>query len=219
LVPGRTVAYLLRGEASLEELLVEGPPGIRLLPAASGVPELARLDPRSRARLFAALVQGALLADAVVVDTGAGVGDTSMAMQLAASQVILVTTPEPTSLVGAYASLKLLWSSDPAKRVDVVVNAVENEEEGLATYEQIARAAAYFLRKKPGWLGAVYRDPNVADAVRRQRPLMETCPESPAALCYERIALLLASQSPMASRGPSEYWQRLMETCVIEPMH
>ena len=218
LIPGRTVADFLQGEAAIEELLLQGPAGMRVLPAASGVPELTRLDGAARNRMVKALLEGESLAEVVLVDTGAGVGDTAVAMQLAASRVVLVTTAEPTSLVDAYASLKILWSADPAKRVDVVVNAVENEAEGLRAYEQLSRAATHFLGREPGWLGPVYRDPRIGDAVRRQRSLLELYPTSVAARCYERIALLLTC-SDARGESSSDYWRRFVETSVVGPLH
>jgi len=193
LVPGRTVEHLLSGAARLEDLLLDGPAGIRVLPAASGVPALARLAPEARARLAEALAAASTLADDVLVDTGAGLGDATLSLQIAASRVIVVTTAEPTSLVDAYATLKVLWTADPGKPVDLVVNAVESEEEGERAYEQIAKASAHFLGREPGWLGPVFRDPRVVECVRRQRALLDLFPASRAARCYERIALAVAA--------------------------
>lgn len=208
LAPSRTIEHLLRGEASLAEVLVEGPAGIRILPAASGIPELAGVDMASRARLLGLLVEGSHLVDDVLVDTGPGLAETTLGLQLAAARILLVTTPEPTSLVDAYATLKVLWSADPDKRVDLVVNAAEGDDDAAAAFEQIARAAKQFLGREPSLLGVVYRDAKVAEAVRSQRPLIELFPESTAAQCYEQLALRL-TLSPDAG-SPADYWRRLM---------
>lgn len=209
LVPRRTVEQLVRGEAVLDELLLPGPAGIRVLPAASGVPELNRLNGASRKRLLTALAEVSSQVDDVLVDTGAGIGEATLSLQLAASRVLVVTTPEPTSLVDAYATLKLLWSADPGKRIDLVVNAADNDEEARRAFDQIARASQHFLGREPGWLGPVYRDPKVGEAVRRQRALLELFPTSRAARCYERIALCLVSDE-QASDPMTDYWARLM---------
>jgi flagellar biosynthesis protein FlhG len=218
LVPRRTVEHLIRGEASLEEVLLNGPGGIRILPAASGVPDLARLDETCRMRLLGALTESNDLAEIVLVDTGAGLGEATMALQLAASRVLVVTTAEPTSLVDAYASLKVLWSADPDKPVDMVVNNVRDEKEASRAYDQISRAAQHFLGNRPGWLGPILRDNKVADAVRKQKPVMELYPTCQAARCYERIALRVVSDHGELIPA-ADYWQRLLQTDDKEMPH
>lgn len=218
LVPTRTVEHLVRGDATLEELLLEGPDGVRILPAASGVPDLARLNSETRGRLLAALSDSASLGDITVVDTGAGLGEATMALQLAATRVVVVTTPEPTSLVDAYASLKILWNADPDKPVDLVVNNTGDDDEASRAYEQISRASRHFLGREPGWLGCVYHDAKVAEAVRRQKPVLELHPGSRASRCYERIAMSLATL-PGTLATSSDYWDRLLQAGDKEVPH
>ncbi len=215
LVPCRNVEHLIRGQATLEELLVEGPSGVRILPAASGVPDLVSLGEATRGKLLSALAETVELADDVLIDTGAGLGETTLALQLAASRVLVVTTPEPTSLVDAYATLKVLWSADADKPVDLVVNAAEHEEEAKRAHEQIARAARHFLGREPGFLGPVFRDSRVGESVRKQRSLMELWPTCRAGRCYERIALELATRHDDTTPA-DRYWHRLMEVAAKE---
>ena len=215
LVPTRTVEHLVRGEATMDELLLDGPAGVKVLPAASGVPELARLDEGTRRILLSALGGGEMRDQTVVVDTGAGIGEATRALQLAASRVLVVTTPEPTSLVDAYASLKVLWTADPDKPVDLVLNLVEDEDEARGAFEQISRATSHFLGCKPGLLGSVVRDPKVSEAVRRQKPVLELHPSCPASRCYERIALSLMSM-PVLPDAPDGYWDRLLDSADRE---
>ncbi len=210
LVPDRTVEHLIRGEAELSDLLLEGPAGIQVLPAASGVPDLARMTGPTREALLGALVESGGLADEVLIDTGAGLGETTVSLQIAAARVIVVTTPEPTSLVDAYATLKVIWSADPDKPVDLVVNNTRDDDEARQAFEQITRASKHFLGKRPGWLGAVDHDPKLIEAVRRQTPVLELDPSCRASRCYERIAMNLAS-IPASDGSPAAYWERLME--------
>jgi flagellar biosynthesis protein FlhG len=215
LVPRRTIEHLVHGDARIEELLIEGPEGIRILPAASGIPQLTRLGGSARSKLLKALAEGAALVDDVLVDTGAGLGDATLSLQLAASRVIVVTTTEPTSLVDAYASLKVLWDADPDKPVDLIVNKAASEAEALRAYKQIAQACSHFLQREPGWLGAVYHDPNLQGAVRRQKALVELFPSSRASRCLERIALRLTMQ-PVLPAGAG-FWPRLGDVTAKEP--
>jgi flagellar biosynthesis protein FlhG len=215
LVPKHTIEHVLQGGVGLDEALLQGPGGVRVLPAASGVPELTRLDPPARTRLMKILAQGEPLADAIVVDTGAGLGSATLTLQRAASRVIVVTTPEPTALVDAYATLKVLWAADPHKPADLVVNAAGNEAEAAHVHRQLCRAAATFLGRVPGCLGAVLHDSRVGDAVRQQRALLEAYPATPAARCYERIAMRILSGDTQA---PDEetFWGRLLEATSPE---
>lgn len=217
LTPPRTVEHLVRGEADVDELLVDGPGGIRILPAASGVPRLTRMDPDTRRRVLEALTRSEALADHVLVDTGAGLNETALALQLSASRVIVVTTSEPTSLVDAYASIKVLWDAEPSKPIDLVVNNVNSAQEADSAYGQIATACRHFLQHEPGWLGSVCSDPKIPGAVRQQRALLDLYPTSPAARCYERIALKLAAQSE--SVPGYGFWEELASNTLEETYH
>ena len=122
---------------------------------------------------------------------------------------IFVTTPEPTSLVDAYATLKVLWSVDPSKRIDVVVNTVESEDEARRAFGQLERAASHFLGKTPGMAGFVFRDPKMLEAVRKQRSLMELSPHSRAGRCVEQLAMALMTDA--GEKAPTDYWKELMD--------
>ncbi len=200
LTPGKTIEHVLNGNADPEELMIEGPAGIRILPAASGVPQLTRLEPQQRETLCAALRCIAESADDVLIDTGAGLGDATLSLQLAASRVVVVTTPEPTSLVDAYATIKVLWDADPEKRIDLVVNNVGDDQEANRVHDQLSRACRHFLTRELGWIGPVYDDPEIGGAVRRQQALIELYPQSPAARCYQRIAMRLSMEKEAFAR-------------------
>jgi len=195
LTPGRTIEHLLQGSATPEDLMIEGPAGIRILPAASGVPQLTRLTADQRATLYRALERIAHSADDVLIDTGAGLGEATLSLQLCASRVVVVTTPEPTSLVDAYASIKVLWDADPDKNIDLVVNSASTDREAEKIHAQISRACRHFLAREPGWIGPVYYDPEIGGAVKRQKAVLEMRPHSRAARCYERIAVRLLERN------------------------
>lgn len=208
LLPERNVEHLLCGEASLAEILLDGPTGVRLLPAASGVPDLARLERGARARLLSALGEVSKGADVLLVDTGAGLGGPGLALQLAASRVVVVTTPEPTSLVDAYASLKVLWANDPQKPADLVVNAALDEADAARAHAQVARACRHFLGREPGFLGSVLHDSKVAESVRRQRAVAEIFPTSRASRATERLAMRIVAGSETGV-AVLPFWERL----------
>jgi flagellar biosynthesis protein FlhG len=192
------------GRASLEEIVLTTSDGVRLLPAGSGVEELADLDDFRRGTLLRELARLESEADLLVLDTGSGVSRQSMHFARAADQVLIVTTPEPTAFTDAYATLKILGRGRLAGRPGLIVNMAASAEEGVETERRIREVAERFLRIRPQYFGHVLLDSAVGQAVRQQRPLLQAFPGSPASACIERLAerLLLEVEppEPIASR-------------------
>jgi flagellar biosynthesis protein FlhG len=191
LSPESTLEQVLRGEKVLEEILVEGPEGIRIVPASSGVQELTRLDDAAELRLVQGLQRVAEGADWMLVDTAAGVHDSVVKLLMAAQQVLLVATPEPASLVDAYAVLKVLHLRDAEKPVRLVVNNAQSAEEAEETIQQLDLATRRFLGRGVETLGVVPHDPWLLQAVREQRCVVDRFPQSPSAKAFEALARIL----------------------------
>jgi len=191
LAPQSTLEQVLRGEKVLEEILLEGPEGIRIVPASSGVQELTRLDGAAELRLVQGLQRIAEDADWMLVDTAAGVHDSVVKLLMAAQQVLLVATPEPASLVDAYAVLKVLHLRDADKPVRLVVNNAQSAEEAEETIQQLDLATRRFLGHPVEALGAIPHDPWLLQAVREQRCVVDRFPQSPSAKAFESLARIL----------------------------
>ena len=191
LTPQSTLEQVLRGEKVLEEILIEGPEGIRIVPASSGVQELTRLDAIAELRLVQGLQRIAEGTDWMLVDTAAGVHDSVIKLLMAAQQVLLVATPEPASLVDAYAVLKVLHLRDAEKPIRVVVNNAQSAEEAEETIQQLDLATRRFLGRPVEALGAIPHDPWLLQAVREQRCVVDRFPHSPSAKAFESLAKLL----------------------------
>ncbi len=200
LAPRYSVADVLAGRCGLEQALVEGPRGVRILPAASGRPDLAALDPGSLERLLGALREAARDHDLVLVDAGAGVGPSVLGLASGSDRVVVVTTPEPTSLADAYAAVKLLHQLTPDRRSELLVNAARDETEARETHAQLQRVARRFLGAPIGYLGFLPADPRLAAAVARQRAVVEMYPASPSA----RRLVALAADLLREGRAPLE---------------
>ncbi|MDJ0866936.1 MAG: P-loop NTPase [Myxococcota bacterium] len=191
LVPDTVLADALEGDGSLRSAVVEGPGGVHVLPAASGRGELAALSGDPLERLVAALRDFAGGYDLTLVDAGAGVGPAVVAWAAAADRRLLVTTAEPTSLVDAYAVLKVLCCDARVGAADLVVNDVRRERDAAETHARLLRLAERFLEVELRYLGCVLRDPRVAQAVQRQRSVVEAFPTSRAAGCFGQLARAL----------------------------
>ncbi|MEZ4218375.1 MAG: MinD/ParA family protein [Myxococcota bacterium] len=182
----------------LADAIVEGPRGIHVLPASSGSARLAALGPRDHARLVEALSALAPRYDLALVDCGPGIGATALGFATACARAWVVTNAEPTSLADAYATVKVLAQARPAPRTELLVNDAASDREARETHAQLERMALRFLGVELGFAGAVPRDARLAEAVARQRAVVELHPSAPSSrrLIDRAHALLVAARAP-----------------------
>jgi len=209
LSPTHTLEHVLRGEKLLEEILVDGPKGIKVIPASSGIQELTRLDAASELRLIQGLQRVAEGQDWLLIDTAAGIHDSVIKLLMAAQEVLLVTTPEPTSLVDAYAMVKVVHLRDPKKPLWLLVNNAQSETEAEETIEQLQAATQRFLGRELQVLGLVPSDPFLLQAVRQQRGVVDVFPEAPSAQAFRTIADQLKKKVPLQKGGFASFWKQL----------
>jgi len=212
LVTPFTVEDVLLGRCRLEEALVEGPRGLRLLPAAAGRSDLAALHPDPVRRLMALLREAARDFDLVLVDAGAGIGPSVVGLASSCDRALLVTTPEPTSLADAYAALKLLArASAGSLPVDLVVNEVRDEFQARATHARLERLAHRFLDASIGFRAFLPSDPRLADAVACQRAVVELFPAAPSSRRLVALARGLLRESAHGGGGASSSQHTISE--------
>jgi flagellar biosynthesis protein FlhG len=188
ITPRYTLEHMLNGEKTLEEILVRGPKGIGILPGGSGVQDLANIERNRLEEVLKNLGRLEALADILIIDTGAGLGQTVMNFLKASDDIILITTPEPTALTDAYGLLKALRIDDQKVLVNVVVNRVQLEADARATFERLENAVQKFLNGSLNLLGWIYEDPLVGKAIMKQEPLGISYPASTANQCIQWIA-------------------------------
>ncbi|MGQ0733328.1 MAG: MinD/ParA family protein [Acidobacteriota bacterium] len=194
LTPEWHVGHLMSGEKPLGEVLIEGPGGLSVLPAGSGVqPLTAPLSRNQRERLDAVLERVRDAFDFLVIDTAAGISTNVIETLRLAEQVLLVTSLDPAALVDAYALAKVVWQSDATAEIGLVVNGVRDELDGQLAFRQIDLAAARFLGQRLRYLGCILDDPGVREAVRNQRPIVDYLPHAPASRCFRSLAARLAA--------------------------
>jgi len=176
-----------RGDDPLEAVIyVE--PNLGILPASSGVPDLADLGPDDHRELGGILRSLGEHFDFVLVDTAAGIGPSVLWFNTFVDHNILVLTPDPTAMTDAYALIKVLAQDYQRKSFHLLLNQVKNEAEARQVYEHLARVAAHFLNLKLEYLGGVPHDPAVSKGVRDQAPFIKILPQSKAALAISRHA-------------------------------
>ncbi len=209
LSPKYTLEHVLRGEKVLEEILLESTYGVRIIPASSGIQELTRLDTAAELRLVQGLQRVAETADWLLIDTAAGIHDSVLKLLMAAQEVVLVTTPEPTSLVDAYAMVKVLHLRDAAKPLWLLINNGQSLDEAQETVEQLQAATERFLGKQLRVLGVVPSDPHVLQAVRQQKGVVDLFPRSPAAQAFRALSGQLLGQVSLQPDGFAAFWKQL----------
>ncbi|WP_243324797.1 MULTISPECIES: MinD/ParA family protein [Geothrix] len=207
LSPKYTLEHVLRGEKVLEEILVQGPMGVQILPTGSGLQELTRLDTLSELRLVQGLQRVAETVDWLLIDTAAGIHESVLKLLLAAQEVILVATPEPTSLVDAYAMVKVLHLREPSKPLWLLVNNGHSADEAQETIDQLQEATERFLGKRLQVLGMIPHDPHILQAVRQQRGVVELFPDCPAARAFGVIVRQLLSQTSLQVGDFAAFWK------------
>ncbi|HQL01393.1 MAG TPA: MinD/ParA family protein [Smithellaceae bacterium] len=189
------LSHVLNGERSLDEVIVPGPGGILILPSASGIPEMTDLSRGQKLTLIDELNLYNHSLDFMLVDTAAGISANVMYFNMAAKEIVVVTSPEPTALTDAYALIKVLYQRHAKRRFRLIVNMARSSQEASEVYKRLARATDHFLNLTIEYLGYVVWDENVKEAVRQQKAVAEIYPNSPATRCLAKIAEKISSET------------------------
>ncbi len=198
------------GDRRIEDIVLEGPDGIRVVPASSGVEELANLDEYRTECLLRSLASVEEDVDLILIDAPSGIGAHAVSLSQAADEIVVVTTPEPTSFSDAYAMIKVL-SQRPLKCTPaLLVNQANSENEALEVSRRVQSVAKRFLNLEIGYWGFVLADESVPKSVLRQEPFLSTYPYSPASSCIIRLARRVLGQNPDKKGQPEAGPYRLV---------
>ncbi len=190
--PRYNLSQVLTGRKTLEEIALPAPGGIRLVPGASGVERLANLSDVERETLLASFEVLHRDADFIVFDTGAGISRNTTAFLAAADDIIVVTVPEPTAVVDAYAVIKMLAREPDHGEISILLNQCSGREEAERFASGISVTANKLLNAYVEKLGYIVSDRSVGQAVRRRRPFLLEFPGCPASACLRSVAERLA---------------------------
>ena len=212
LSPRYTLADLVAGRCGLEDVLVEGPGGLLIVPAASGRRHMAELRPIEHAGLVHMFDELQRELDVMLIDTAAGITDSVLTFCQAAQDAVVVVCDEPASLTDAYALIKVLCRERGVDRVQVVANMVRSANEGRALYEKLSRVCERFIGDVSlNYLGAVPNCDWLRMSVQRQQAVVRAYPGSPSARALVEIARRAARwEAPLAPRGHVEFFVERM---------
>lgn len=211
LASGKHIGHVLFGESNIEDIILQGPEGIHVLPAGDGLQELTQLETEKKMVLIDELDRISGGYDYLIFDTGAGISPNVTFFCSAAHETILVATTEPTSLTDVYALVKILNNSHSQKHFRLIVNSVASEREAHGVYRNLADVADRFLKGvSVEYLGYVLQDPNVSKAIRQQKAFLEIYPFSQFSGCINDLAEKISKEKPKSVSGEanqSYFWR------------
>ncbi|MGI6648215.1 MAG: MinD/ParA family protein [Bacillota bacterium] len=208
--PQYNLFHVAEGSRKLNEIILEGPRGLRIIPGVSGIRNLANLSTQRFEQLMAELREFEQNTELMIIDTGAGISDNVIKFLLAADEVVVVTTPEPTSLTDAYALIKIVAQENNNPTISLIINRVNNEKEGLFVANKLKQATQRFLNLDINTLGYVVNDSAVVESVKKQQPFLLTYPKAPATTCVYHIAAQLCQQNCFKPKASGGFFNRVM---------
>ncbi len=213
--PQYTIHDVLQLRKTLPEVLVEGPEGLKILPASSGIPELADLDEYQKMFLLNELDNYSESIDVVLIDTGAGISRNVLFFNIAASERVVVANNEPTSITDAYALIKVLATQHNERRFKLLVNGLSQPREAEAVYRTLLKVAERFLGRDISleYLGYIPHDDSVPKAVLKQQPVLTLYPKARVSKAFTAMAQRLwETPAPEEVDGNIKFfWRRLLQ--------
>lgn len=214
----RNLSHVIRGECSLDEIILEGPEGIGIIPASSGTKEMAKLSEMEHAGIIRAFSSLEQQIDILIVDTAAGIADNVISFSQASQDLLLVVCDEPTSITDAYALIKILSVDHDLFRFRIVANMVRSAKEGRELFAKLTRVTDQFLDVALDYVGSIPFDENVRKAVRKQRALVELYPDSEASVAMKHLATKIIDWPiPKNAKGNIEFFmERLVHGGILD---
>jgi len=184
----KNLFHVLAGDVELDDILIEGPFGIKIVPATSGTQSMTELSPAEHAGLIRAFSELRTAFDVLLVDTAAGISDMVLSFSRASQDVLVVVCDEPSSITDAYALMKILSREHAVQRFKIVANMVRSLKEGQELFAKLSRVTDRFLDVSLELVATIPFDENVRKAARKQRAFVDAFPKTPASLAVKTLA-------------------------------
>ena len=214
----QNLSNVMNGECDLEEILLDGPQGIKVIPASSGVKNMAELSPAQHAGLVSAFSELSHDIDVLLVDTAAGISDSVTSFSRAAQEVLVVVCDEPASITDAYALIKLLSKEQGIFKFHILANMVSGPQQGREVYDKLSKVSNRFLDVALEYVGHIPYDEHLQKAVKRQKAVVEAFPRSRSAQAFQTLSKKVNNwPDPVASGGHLEFFvERLVSGTTSE---
>ncbi len=212
--PTHNLSHVISGERTLEEVIIDGPAGLHIVPAASGIKRMAELTPEEHIGLVRAFSELNNDLDVLIIDTAAGIADSVISLTRAAQEVVIVVCDEPASITDAYALIKVLNQEHGINKFHVLVNMVHSVQQGRDLFGKMLKVTDKFLDVTLDFMGTVPYDDYLRKAIQRQRAVYDAYPRSRSALAFKKLAQAI-DKWPMAeaAHGHLEFFvERLVQS-------
>jgi flagellar biosynthesis protein FlhG len=205
--PTHNLSHVMSGECCLEDILLTGPGGVRIVPASSGIQRMAGLTTTEHAGIVSAFGRLETPLDVLIIDSAAGISDSVITFSRAAHDVLIVLCDEPASLTDAYALIKLLSRDHGVRRFHVVANRVPGARQGQDLYRKLVKVTDRFLDVVLEFLGSIPEDPQLRKSVQAQRAVVEAFPRCSASGAFRRMASDVDGwRSPIGTSGHVQFF-------------
>ncbi|MEZ5490690.1 MAG: MinD/ParA family protein [Gammaproteobacteria bacterium] len=188
LKPGRDLSHVVDGQCALEDIIVEGPRGLHVVPAASGLGRMAALSSFEQMGLIRAFSDLEARYEVLIVDTAAGIAPGVLSFTKAAQELVLVLCDEPASLADAYGLIKVLSREHGVRKFQVLANMVKDPSHGRALFARLAEVADQYLDVSIGYLGSIPLDDNLRAATKSRAAVTDKYPYSTSSLAFQQVA-------------------------------
>jgi flagellar biosynthesis protein FlhG len=212
-----TIHEVLSGEKSLQDVVLTGPHGVKLIPSSSGIFKMTQLSSAEKSMFLEMLETLPIPFDTLLIDTGAGINSDVAYLNAAATEVIVVATPEPTSIADAYALMKVMSQEYKVKRFKLIVNMVDSSKEALGVYNHLINVSDRFLNIQIEYIGHVMDDRKVSQSVMARKVICDAWPEAIASKCFEAISktLLETALKPEINGNMQFFWRTLLNEVSV----
>lgn len=197
LAPKYNLSHVITEEKTLEAVLVEGPGNMKILPASSGIQELTHLTRSQKINILTQLDELIDGVDIFLIDTAAGISSNVMDFNATAQEIVVVVSPEPTSITDAYALMKVLSLKYSEKACQLLVNKTTQAEEGREVFRQLHLVTDRFLDMNIEYLGCILNDDKVTKGVKNQKIVSELFPDTEVSRCFKELARKISAMAPV----------------------
>lgn len=216
LAPKYNLSHVVMGERTIPEIIIKGPGGINILPASTGIQELTQLTKDQRINILTQLDAALDSIDILLIDTAAGISSNVMYFNVIAQEILVVVTPEPTSMTDAYALMKVMSLKYSENTFRLLVNQAASSHEAHEIYSQLTLVSNRFLDISIDYLGYLPADENMTRSVKRQKLICDIYPDSKGSKCFTTLAEQICKLPPpkLPEDNSNFFWTKLMQNIL-----